>query len=109
MWKSKVQKMEGITINVPYDGKKKIIKWKIEGFVTKKNTNNEAPSEFHPVYDYQTMDPMVENPLHNFLDFFSELEIHEGLSTLKPAVTPSENIVTTFLFVNFLYILFFKS
>ena len=47
MWKAKVHKLEGIIINVPYDGKK-IIKWKIEGVVTTRNTHNELASDFHP-------------------------------------------------------------
>ena len=28
VWKAKVQKLEGVTINIPYDGIKKITQWK---------------------------------------------------------------------------------
>ena len=81
MWKAKVHLLEGITINVPCNGRKKIIKCKIEGVVTTRNTHNESASDFHQVYDYQIMDPDVVNPLKNFLEVFPESEMMHCIET----------------------------
>ena len=58
-----------------YDMKKKIIQWRIEGIVTTKNTHNETPSDFHPVYDYQTMDlQTLSTHWKFFLEFFQKMK-----------------------------------
>ncbi len=82
-WKDQMKKLEGVNIDVPYDGKKKTIQWRIEGIVTTKNTHDETPSDFHPVYDYRTMDPDVVNPLKNFLEVFPENEMMRCIETFN--------------------------
>ena len=74
IWKDEIKKLIGDKVYVPYD-KTKRVEWTIEKIIENKNTHIEESGDFHPVYDYQCMDPSKVNPLKIFLEVFPEKEM----------------------------------